>query len=67
MKIKLIATIALLFIVIVFMLQNAADVAVKFLFWEIVLPRSLLLFVTLIIGIVVGWFVRAMYRISRAR
>lgn len=65
MKLKLLITVVLLTLVIVFMIQNAAVVEVRFLFWDAAIPRSILILMMLIIGIAVGWFVRAMYRLSR--
>lgn len=65
MKAKLITTIVLLFLVILFVIQNAATVEIRFFVWEASIPRSLLILLTLVAGIVVGWFLRAMYRISR--
>jgi uncharacterized integral membrane protein len=65
MKTKLIATVILLIFVIVFMAQNTAAVGIRLLFWEIDVPRSLLVFMLLLIGALIGWFTRAMYRLSR--
>lgn len=48
-------TYVLIFLVIVFAFQNIQLVNVKFLFWEISIPRSLMLFSTLAIGLVTGW------------
>ncbi len=65
MKWKLSITVILLFFVVVFMVQNAAIVEIKLLFWEIDMPRSLLVFMLLLIGVLIGWFTRAMYRLTR--
>ncbi len=65
MKWKLLITVILLFFVVVFMVQNAAIVEIKLLFWEIDMPRSLLVFMLLLIGVLIGWFTRAMYRLTR--
>ena len=65
MKPRLIITIALLVLVAIFLLQNAASVEVRLFVFRVEMPRALLILLTLAIGIVVGWFVRAMYRISR--
>ncbi|MGD8340067.1 MAG: lipopolysaccharide assembly protein LapA domain-containing protein, partial [Gammaproteobacteria bacterium] len=55
---RLILTAVLVVLVVVFALQNAAVVEVKFLFWGLALPRSLLLLVVLLVGITAGWFLR---------
>lgn len=62
---KLVVTVVLLLLVIVFMVQNAAITEIKFLMWEIDIPRSFVVFMTFLIGVLVGWFMRAMYRLSR--
>jgi len=62
---KILITIALVVIVMIFAVQNAATVEIKLLFWEVAFPRSLLIFMMLLIGIVIGWFARSMFRILR--
>jgi uncharacterized integral membrane protein len=47
------------------MAQNAATVDIKLLVWDFAIPRSLLVFMMLTIGALIGWFTRAMYRLSR--
>lgn len=64
---KFVITVALLVMVMVFAVQNVAVVEIKLLFWHVALPRSLLIFMMLLIGIVIGWFSRSLYRISRTR
>ncbi|MEL7187802.1 MAG: LapA family protein, partial [Pseudomonadota bacterium] len=66
LKLRLTVTLALLMLVVVFLVQNAAMVEIRFLFWEFAMPRSLLVILMLLNGIVIGWFMRAMYRLSRA-
>ena len=66
MNFRLIFSMLLMVLVIIFMLQNAAIVEIKFLIWEGSLPRSFLIFITFLTGmVVVGWLVRAMYRLSK--
>lgn len=67
MKTRLIATVVLILVVVIFLIQNAAVVEIRLLFWEIAIPRSLLIVVMLLIGILIGWFARAMYRITRTK
>ncbi len=62
MKVKLAITMTLLLLVLVFAVQNAAIVELRFLFWVVEFPRSLLIFLTLLIGVVVGWFLKPMFR-----
>ncbi|MGD8809870.1 MAG: LapA family protein [Gammaproteobacteria bacterium] len=61
-RLRLIFVIALLVLVGIFALQNVVAVEVRFLFWGFSLPRSLLVFVLLGVGILVGWFLRGVAR-----
>ena len=65
MAYKTIVTVVLIILVMIFAIQNAAIVEIRLLFWEVAFPRSLLLFMMLLIGIVIGWFTRSMFRLSR--
>ena len=65
MKWSILFTVILLILVMVFALQNAADVEIRLLFWQVAFPRSLLIFLMLLIGIIVGWIARSVYRFSR--
>lgn len=65
MKLRLALTLILLLLVGMFMVQNAAMVEIQFLFWQMSISRSLLIVLTLIAGIIIGWFTRAMYRVAR--
>lgn len=66
MKIRLILMAFLLVAVMIFAVQNSATVALRFLWWEIDLPRSLMMFMMLFIGAVFGWSSRIVFR-SAAR
>lgn len=65
MTFKLVITTALIILVMIFALQNAAVVDIKLLFWDVEIPRSLLIFMMLFIGIVIGWFLRSVFRILK--
>lgn len=65
MKIRLIIAVFLLVVVTVFALQNAVIVEVNILFWKYSLSRSLLIFIALAIGVIVGWFAGRIFRMSR--
>jgi uncharacterized integral membrane protein len=64
-KVRLITTLVLLLLVGVFSIQNAATVEIRLLFWQVGMSRALLIFLMLLIGVIIGWFARAMYRMSR--
>ena len=65
MAYKFLITFSLFVMVMIFAVQNAAMVEIQLLFWEVAFPRSLLIFMMLLIGIVIGWFARSIFRISR--
>ena len=65
MTFKLVITTALIILVMVFAVQNAAVVDIRLLFWDVALPRSLLIFMMLLIGVVIGWFLRSVFRILK--
>ena len=65
MRYHLLSTLALIVFVLAFAVHNARTVEILLLLWTFELPRSLLIFAVLLIGMVIGWFSRAMVRISR--
>ena len=56
----------LLFLLVIFTIQNAEALEVKFLFWTLTMRRALLLFLVLAIGVLLGWALHshAMHRSS---
>ncbi len=52
--------IGLIAVVVLFILQNFATVQVTFLFWNLELPRAVLLFGVLLLGLVAGWALKNM-------
>lgn len=66
-KLRLVLTIALIVLVLVFVLQNVAIVEVRFLIWSFPMPRSVLIFFMLAVGVTIGWFMRAALRRSPER
>jgi len=57
MKTKIFVIILLTVLLIIFVLQNTEIVVVKFWFWDLSLPRALLLFVCFAIGLIIGLIV----------
>jgi len=43
---------------VLFIIQNVAVVEIQFLFWSIQMSRSLLIFILLAIGMIIGWVLR---------
>lgn len=56
MNYKMITVLILSGLVVLFIVQNVTVVEIKFLFWSIQMSRSLLIFILLAIGFVIGWF-----------
>ena len=54
MKTKIIIIVILAILLIIFVLQNTENVGIKFWFWELNIPRALLLFVCFAMGLVIG-------------
>lgn len=56
MNIKLIFVLVLPGLAVLFIVQNVTVVEVRFLLWSVEMSRSLLMFLLLAVGIVIGWF-----------
>ena len=67
MSFKLIFTLALAALAFLFIIQNVAAVEIKFLFWSIQLSCSLLIFLLLTIGIILGWFLREYFKYRKSK
>lgn len=52
---KLYVGLALLFLIVIFTLQNVEVVSIKFLVWEFSISRAIMIFLVLSIGILLGW------------
>ncbi len=59
MNLKLILVLILASLAVIFIIQNATVVDVRFLFWNVSMSRALLIFFLLIIGIALGWFLHS--------
>jgi len=59
MKTHLISGLIVLLVVVVFAIQNAEVVNVKFLFWSLSMSRALLLFLVFVGGLASGWLFRS--------
>jgi len=56
---KLIGALVLAGLTLIFVYQNAATVELRFLFWEMTMSRSLLIFLVLAVGILTGWLLNS--------
>lgn len=61
MHFKLILSLILTGIIILFVIQNVAVVEISFLFWSIAMSRALLLFFVMAAGIVIGWMLHGFF------
>ena len=64
-KIRVGTTIILLILVLIFAVQNAAFIDIHFFRWRVDMPRSVLIFSMLLIGFIIGWSSRAIYRVIK--
>ena len=55
MKYKLIAGLVLIFIAVIFIVQNSEVVDIRLFFWTMSISRILLMFIILVIGIIIGF------------
>jgi uncharacterized integral membrane protein len=55
MNYKIILSLILVILVVIFIIQNAAVVEIRLFFWTITLSRALVIFLVLVIGILIGW------------
>jgi uncharacterized integral membrane protein len=53
-------------LVVLFIVQNAAVVEIRLLFWTLTMSRALMIFLVLAIGIVLGWLTHG-YLVRRKR
>lgn len=54
MRIKLIISLFLLILAVIFAIQNSNALTVKFLVWETTLPVALIIIITLTVGAIIG-------------
>lgn len=65
MNYKMVIILILVFLAVLFIIQNVALVEVQFLFWSIQMSRSLLMFLLVAIGIIIGWFLHSFFKHRR--
>lgn len=58
MRPRLLISLVLIGLLLVFAVQNATTVDIVFLFWRAEISRALLLFIVFVLGGAVGWFLR---------
>jgi len=61
MNLKLIFSLVLAGLIVLFVTQNVEVVEIRFMFWQVSMSRSLLIFFLLAIGIMVGWLMHSLF------
>ena len=59
MNYKLIFTLVLIGLMVIFIVQNVAVMEIRFLFWKVSMSRSIMIFLVLAVGIITGWMLRS--------
>jgi uncharacterized integral membrane protein len=54
--------VVLLGAILVFAIQNVADVEVQFLLWSFAMPRAILIMVVFALGVLLGWLLHSLHR-----
>lgn len=67
MTFKLVLVLVLASLAAIFIIQNVAAVEVSFLVWSISMSRALLVFFTLVIGIILGWILNTYFSYRKAK
>ncbi|MDO8412970.1 MAG: LapA family protein [Gallionellaceae bacterium] len=67
MNLKLALILILSSMAVIFIVQNVAVVEIGFLFWRAAMSSALLIFFTLMVGFILGWFLHSylVYRKSK--
>ena len=66
-NVRLVVSVVLVLILVVFILQNTAVMEFRLFFWTVAMWRALMLFLLLGIGLVCGWFLHAHFTSRRRR
>ncbi len=67
MNARLILVLTLVGLVVLFIIQNVAVVELRFLVWSLAMSRSLLIFLLLAVGVIIGWFLHGYVGHKRGR
>ncbi|MBN1381811.1 MAG: LapA family protein [Deltaproteobacteria bacterium] len=67
MNYKLILVVILAGLAVLFIIQNVAIVEIQFLLWSIQISRSLLIFLLIAMGIIIGWFLHSYLKYRKGK
>jgi uncharacterized integral membrane protein len=59
MNFKIFSILTLIILAAIFITQNVTVVEVNLLFWNVTISRALLIVISLLIGFLLGWFVKS--------
>lgn len=59
MSVKLTSILIIVVLVALFVIQNVAIVEIQFMFWSIQMSRSILMFLLLAVGMMLGWILKS--------
>jgi putative membrane protein len=59
MRFKIILSVILAGLALLFIIQNFAVINIRFLFWTLSISRSLLMFLLFLIGLILGWLLHS--------
>jgi uncharacterized integral membrane protein len=62
MKWQWLIILVLLLILVIFSVQNYGVVKIQFLFWSFRTSRAIMFFVTLMLGVIIGWITAFLFR-----
>ena len=65
MKYKLILSIVMVGLAVLFIIQNVTAVDMNFLFWTLSMSRALLMSLILSVGIILGWLLHSYFKRSK--
>jgi uncharacterized integral membrane protein len=64
---RLIISLGLILIIVLFIIQNTAVMEFRFFIWTLAMSRALMLFFVLGMGILCGWFLRGYFASGKKR
>ncbi|MEM1046967.1 MAG: LapA family protein [Pseudomonadota bacterium] len=64
---KIVLSIVLIGLVVVFVVQNTEVLTINFLIWNFSIRRAFMIFIVLAIGILTGWLLRGAFNRRRAK
>jgi putative membrane protein len=67
MRFKIILSVILASLALLFIVQNFAVIDIRFLFWTVAISRSLLMFSLFLIGLILGWSLHSYFIYSRKK